>query len=242
MDWLDEGILLSNKAYGENSALITIFTSKKGLHSGIVKGTKSKHLIATLQPSNQVSVRWYGRLEEHLGNFKIELSNNRAAIFMTDKLLLAGYNAVAAICLSMLPDRQAMPMFYGSTKSLLDQMIINKNWLSVYLKWELKMLSEMGFGLDLSTCVVSASKDNLIYISPKSGRAVSEDSGKKYSNKLLPFPESLKSAKGYNNFSLDEVVDGLKTTGFFIEKWLVDGLNFKNLIEVRTRFMRMLLA
>ncbi len=240
MEWLDEGIVLSTKTYGENSALVVIFTSENGLHSGLVRNASSKKLGVALQPSTQVAVRWYGRLEEHLGRFTLETIKSRADLFMSDRLLLSGFNSISTFCLSMLPERQSTRSFYNKTKLILDGMVVNENWPLFYLRWELNMLSELGFGLDLSKCVLTGSKSNLKYISPKSGRAVSADAGEFYKKKLLAFPSILNVELDRTNFSLSEVVEGLKITGFFIEKWLMDGAQFDNLLDIRGRFISIL--
>ena len=226
MNWTDEGLLLSVKPHGEKSAIIQVFTKTKGLHSGIIQNAFSRKMNTTLQPSTQLHLNWSSRLEEHLGNYKIDLLKTRADILIGNKLALDVFNSLSSLCIATLAERDPMPEFYKITINFLDQIRIKKSWEFLYLDWELHLLSSIGYGLDLKKCVASGMSENLFYISPKSGKAVSKEKGLKYDKKLLRFPDILRAIKTDKEFSRSDLVSGLSITGFFLKKWLT--YSFKN--------------
>ncbi len=240
MDWTDEGILLNTTPYGERSAILQVFTSNKGRHAGIIRNAISPGMISILQPSAQLSLNWSSRLEDHLGNFKVDLIRARADILMGNRTGLAAFNSLSALCISILAERDPMPQLYKVTEKFLDKIAIQANWEFLYLDWELKLLSCIGFGLDLEKCAVTGTTKNLYYISPKSGKAVCRDVGKQYHSKLLPFPNILRSTQVDKKLSLRELVLGLNLTGFFIEKWLDYSLENKKTMAIRKRLLQSL--
>tara|TARA_B100000287_G_C20447616_1_gene708169 strand:+ start:137 stop:877 length:741 start_codon:yes stop_codon:yes gene_type:complete len=237
MNWTDEGLLLSVNPHGEKSAILQVLTRTKGLHAGIIQNAFSKKMSSILQPSSQLQLDWSSRLEEHLGTYKVDLLKTRVDIFLSNKIALDMFNSISSLCISILAERDPMPEFYEKTINFLDQIVTKKNWEFLYLDWELQLLTSIGYGLDLKKCVASGSTENLFYISPKSGKAVSREIGLKYDKKLLRFPSILRDKKKYNDFSRSELVAGLSITGFFLKKWLTYSFQNKQTMKIRQRLI-----
>ncbi len=233
MDWQDTGTVLTTRRHGENSAILRVFTENHGLHAGVVRGATSRKNAPVLQPGTQIAVTWRARLEDHLGSFTVEPLQSRAATLMSGRLELAALNAITALLSLTLPEREPHPKLYHRTITLLDMIGETDAWPLAYLHWELGLLDEMGFGLDLSRCAVTGAKDGLKYVSPKSGRAVSEAGAGQWKDQLLPLPECLLSAR---NGGGDGITPGLKTTGYFLKNWLAPALGDKPLPPARQRF------
>ncbi len=191
MDWRDEGALLSVRRHGETSAIIEVFTSAHGRHAGVVRGGTSRKIAPILQPGAQLDVTWRARLDEHLGAFTVEPIRSRAAAVMGERLTLAGLNAICALLAFTLPEREAHPQLYQRSIALLDMVGHNPAWPMAYLRWELSLLEEMGFGLDLSACAVTGAPDDLAYVSPRTGRAVGAEAAGEWADRLLPLPPAL---------------------------------------------------
>lgn len=214
MEWIDEGIVLSARKHGETSAIATLLTSLHGVHVGLVRGGGTSRARGILQPGNRVHARWRARLSEHLGTYTCELIHSFAAARLDDPIRLAGLSAACAVTEEALAERQAHPAVFEGLLALLEEME-GDSWPSAYVRWELDLLREAGFGLDLSRCAATGRNDQLTYVSPKSGRAVSLSAGEPYKGKLLPLPSFLLS-EGQAG-SPGEVAEGLKLTGFFLE-------------------------
>ena len=192
MEWRDQGILLSARRHGETSAIIEVFTPAQGRHAGIVRGGTSRKIAPSLQPGAQLDVAWRARLEDHIGAFTVEPLRSRAAVAMQDRLALAGLNAVTALLAFCLPEREPHPALYRRTEALLDMLGQGDVWPLAYLKWELRLLEEMGYALDLDACAVTGATEGLIYVSPKTGRAVSAKGAGEWADRLLPLPPVLR--------------------------------------------------
>ena len=240
MEWTDEGILLNVTPHGENSAILQVFTSNKGRHTGLIRNAYSPKMVSILQPSAQLLLNWSSRLEENLGNFKVDLLRTRADILMASRIGLAAFNSLSALCISILAERDPMPELYNETKQFLDKVVIHTDWQFLYLDWELKLLSCIGFGLDLEKCAVTETTEDLCYISPKSGKAVCKEVGTEYHSKLLPFPPILRSNQRGRTFSHEDLALGLSLSGFFIEKWLDYSIENKKTLMIRKRFLNSL--
>jgi DNA repair protein RecO (recombination protein O) len=212
MEWRDEGVILSVRGHGESAAIVELFTSMQGRHAGVVPGGGSRRLAPLLQPGTQVLATWRARLHEHIGSYSIEPLRSRAAI-LSDSLALAGLNAVCALLSVALPEREPHPGIYLPTIALLDRMAASDDWRGEYLDWELTLLEELGFGLDLGSCAVTGTTEDLAFVSPKSGRAVSRAAAGAWADRLLPYPES---AGGRSEGNVLSAVEGLKTTGHFL--------------------------
>ena len=233
MEWRDKGILLAARPFGETSLIIDVFTPDHGKSSGVVRGGQSKKLKPILQIGAQIDLTWKARLEEHLGSFQVELIRSRTANVMNDRLLLAGMLSSATLINRFFPTGQVYKEFYESSENLFDLLQFPDIWTLGYFKWELEFLETLGFGLDLEKCAVTGSTEDLKFISPKSGRAVSEAAAGDWSSKLLPFPIA---ASGQVN-SLEDVLDGLKVSQFFLEKKVLIAFGMEHLPSARSRFI-----
>lgn len=234
LDWRDHGIVLSARRHGESAAIVDVFTEDHGRHAGVVRGGAGRRMAPVLQPGAQVDVAWRARLEEHLGAYQIEPVRSRAAAALSDRLALAGLNAVVALVAFSLPERQPHPGFYKATERLLDLLDQVEIWPLAYLQWERDLLDEMGFGLDLSSCAVTGQTHGLVYVSPRTGRAVSRAGAGEWADRLLPLPPCL---RGDGPAPDAEIAAGLQTTGHFLAHQLAADLAQKPLPEARARFV-----
>ena len=233
MDWQDTGTVLTVRRHGETSAILEVFTEAHGRHAGVVRGATSRRMQPVLQPGAQVALTWRARLEDHLGSFTVEPLQSRAAAVMSGRLELAGLNAITALLTFSLPEREAHPALYARTITLLDLLGTSEAWTLAYLRWELVLLEEMGFGLDLSACAVTGATSGLAYVSPKTGRAVSEAGAGDWKDRLLPLPACLLTP---GMGQPGDIEAGLATTGYFLGKWLAPALGDKPLPAARQRF------
>lgn len=190
MQWSDEGVILSVKPHGETAAVAEMFTRGHGRHLGLVHGGRSRKLRPVLQMGNHVDAVWKARLAEHLGQLSLELRKGYAAQAMEDPLTLAGLSSLCALT-RLLPERDPHPGLYEITLFVLSYLDDPHVWPALMVRWELALLDELGFGLDLSSCAATGSKEDLAYVSPKSGRAVSGEAGAPYKDKLLVLPAFL---------------------------------------------------
>ena len=224
MEWRDQGIILSLRKYGEFDAILDIFTRDHGRHAGIVKGGLGRRQRGNIQPGNEVEVTWRGRLETHLGTYSIELKNARAVNYLYSPGKLAALNSCSGLlCLAIAENEKHEPLLDGFIAFLDALETANddiKNWGPLFVKWELGLLSELGFGLNLDCCAATGVSENLVYVSPKSGRAVSKEAGKPYHDKMLPLPEYLIGIS--DKIENQDVLDGLHLTEFFLERYMLN--------------------
>ncbi|WP_299790888.1 DNA repair protein RecO [uncultured Marivita sp.] len=237
MDWRDTGILLSSRRHGESAMIIDVFTPERGRHAGVVRGGASRKIAPILQPGAQLDLAWRARLEDHLGSFTVELQRSRAAIAMQNRTTLAGLNAALALLAYVLPEREAHPKLYAHTQNLLDLIDQSELWPLAYLRWEAALLDDLGYGLDLTCCAVTGSTDDLMYISPKSGRAVSAKGAGDWADRLLPLPDAL---KGEGAAEDADIATALAATGYFLEHKLAAEQIGKPLPAARARYIDLL--
>ena len=215
MEWTDQGIVLSVRRHGEASSIVELLTCQHGRHLGLVRGGASARMRSVLQTGNSLDVTWRARLADHLGTFVAEATATRAAMLIEKRKTLAGLQSLAALS-HLLPEREPVPQVHEALQIVLDTMVKDGEWLALMVRFELGLLSELGFGLDLSACAATGCADDLAYVSPKSGRAVSRTAGTPYHNRLLPLPGFLIGrADGVTG---SDVLDGLKLTGYFLER------------------------
>lgn len=237
MEWRDHGILLSMRRHGENSAIIDVFTEGHGRHAGLVRGGASRKLSPVLQPGAQLDLTWRARLEEHLGSYHAEPLRSRAAAALSGRLALAGLNAVTALLSFCLPEREPHPGLYTRSERLLDLLGNDELWPLAYLRWELALLEDLGFGLDLSACAVTGAQAGLAYVSPKTGRAVSREGAGDWEDRLLPLPPVM---LGEGEAGDAEIVQALGTTGYFLQAHLAPSLGNQPVPEARGRLTDLL--
>ena len=234
IEWRDEGVLLAVRKHGENAVIIDVLTQSHGRHAGVVRGGAGRKQAPVLQPGAQLDLVWKARLEEHLGSFTVEPLRSRAAQVMTDPLALAGLSSTVGLLCFSLPEREIYPKLYTISVNLLDLMCVTDAWPLAYLQWEIQLLEMLGFGLDLSRCAVSGGIDDLTYISPKTGRAVAAHHAGEWKTRLLPLVPCM---KGEGNAENNEILEGLRTTGHFLEKWLAPSLGDRPLPVARQRLV-----
>ncbi|MGQ0742023.1 MAG: DNA repair protein RecO [Alphaproteobacteria bacterium] len=222
MDWTDNAIVLALRPHGEHGVVLEVLTRHHGRHLGLVHGGLSPKRRAALQPGNGVRVHWRARLSEHLGTFTVELARARAAQMFEDRAALAGLNAFTALASTVLPERERHTPAYEGAIALLDAMAGHSfaDWAPLFVRWELGLLDELGFGLDLTHCAVTGAAADLIYVSPRSGRAVSAAAGADYSDKLLRLPAFLLGRQP-SAPSRAEISAGLIVTAHFLEQWVL---------------------
>ena len=223
MQWNDDAIVLSLRAHGESAGILEVLTRKHGRHLGVAHGCSSSRNRATLQPGNRLIVTWRARIPEHLGVLTAELASARAPQFFEERSALLGLNAAIAMAAAVLPEREPHEAAYDASDALLDSMAGHDlvAWGALYVFWELGLLNELGFGLDLARCAVSGTSNDLAYVSPRSGRAVSRDAGTDYRDRLLTLPLFLQ--RGHTPLaSLDDVLAGLRLTAHFLSRWVLE--------------------
>ena len=203
---------------------------------GVVKGGSSRKFAPILQVGAQLDLTWRARLQDHLGSFKVELVRARTVHAMSDRILAAGLTSVSTILSRVLPERQAYDNFYRTTEDLLDLLNQPVIWPMAYLRWELELLTVLGYGLDLSKCAVSGSTENLCYVSPRTGRAISEQAAGEWVPKLLHLPSIILEGSGNS----DSIIDGLKLTGYFLTKKVFNELSVRSPVSERKRFVDLL--
>lgn len=236
MDWRDEGVMLVARPHGENAAIIEVFTAAHGRHAGVVRGGTSRKMTPILQPGAQLSLEWRARLEEHIGSFRVEPLGSRAAA-LESRAALYALGAACALLSFALPEREPHAGLYTATRHLFDALGRDARWPALYLLWEKALLEELGFALDLSACAVTGATEGLAFVSPRTGRAVSRAGAGAWADRLLPLPACL---SGDVPTDPREVLDGLRTTGHFLETWLAPSLGDRPLPEARRRFVSLL--
>ena len=234
MEWRDNGIILSVRPHGESAAIVDLLTRNKGRHSGMVRGGMSKRMRGLIQPGNEVHAVWRARLEDHLGNYTLDADRVHIGDLLDQPAPLAALTSACALSVALLPEREAHEAAYDGLRVLLETLSIGDVtvWPMIYLEWEMGILKELGFGLDLSACAATGVTEELVYVSPKTGRAVSREAGFPYHDKLLTLPQFLLHHRAEENWS--ELARGFDLTAFFLERFL-EGHGGKDLPDARRR-------
>ena len=243
MEWTDDGIVLSLRRHGETSAVVSVLTAERGRCSGLARGAFGKRMRGVLMPGNGVRATWRARTEDHLGSLKIEPAVSRAAFIMDHPARLAALNSAVSLLDGGLMEREAHPALHRATAALFDALSAGTDdWAEAYFAWELGLLGELGFGLDLSRCAGDGRTDGLGYVSPKSARAVSLAAGAPYREKLLPLPRFLIGERGRPpaNHPKADLADAAELTGHFLERHVFNQRN-ATIPAARGRFVEILL-
>jgi DNA repair protein RecO (recombination protein O) len=238
MDWSDEGIVLAARPHGETGLIAWLLTREHGRHAGFIPGGVSRRIRPLWQAGNVLAVGWRARLSDQLGNYAGELREAHAARVLDDAAQLSGLASACAVLDGALPEREPHPAVFEGLRVLLGA-LGHAGWPAIYVRLELGLLQELGFGLDLESCAVTGSREELVYVSPRTGRAVSRQAAEPYKEKLLALPAFL--AAGGLPADGDELVKGLELTGHFLERHVFWPQN-KPLPAARSRFMDSLLS
>lgn len=219
MQWTDEGIVLGAKRHGEANAILELMTCEHGRHLGLVRGGFGSRLKPVLQTGNTVSASWRARLDEHLGNYTVEGLSLRAASFFSASHAIYGVTHLAGL-MRLLPERDPHAGLYHALDEILGHLDDAVLAAPMVVRFELQLLSELGFGLDLEKCVVTGASGDLVYVSPKSGRAVSRSAGEPWSDKMLRLPAFLRErdAMPIGHY----LADGFALTGYFLTRHVLE--------------------
>jgi DNA repair protein RecO (recombination protein O) len=240
MQWSDEAVILGGRPHGESSLILEVLTRRHGRHLGIVRGGRSRRMAPSLQPGNLAEVTWRARLESHLGSFAVETRDMRAAAMLSSPVALYGFATLAAH-LRLLAEREPHAGLYDAFCVIGEHLGEPAIVAPLLLRFELALLAELGFGLDLSACAVTGASEGLAFVSPRSGRAVSALTGKPYRHKLLVLPAFLVEGQGREMPGAVDLVAGFRLTGYFLERHVHEPRGI-GMPEARQRFMGLALA
>lgn len=219
MEWQGDGLILNTRKHGESSAIIDVLTRDKGRHTGLVRGGRSRTMRPVLQAGNLVNVVWRARLEDHLGTFSVDPHRMIVAGIIDDVHRLAALTTITTLA-SLLPEREPHPRIYEASLLLIEHLHDDAIWPAVLVKWEMGLLEELGFGLDLSKCAVSGDTVGLSHVSPRTGRAVCAREAEPWQDKLLALPAFVTGASSAPTRA--EVAQGLKLTGHFLARHIFE--------------------
>ena len=250
MHWSDSAIILAIRRHGETSAIVRVFARDHGVVAGVVRGAFSKSQRGIMQVGNCVAASWSARLPEQMGSFKFEAQRSFAAHAMQQEHTLAMLSSACSLLEQALPERHPYPALYDALLMFLENLSTGESQHSLwqdYLRLELLMLAETGYGLDLSSCAATSKTTELIYVSPKSGRAVSREAGDPYKDRLLKLPPFFRPREGSDPADGQELApslgvdlkDGLALTGYFLQHWLLEA-NGKKVPPARARLQQIL--
>lgn len=216
MEWQDQAIVLGVRRHGETSVIAEVMTQSRGRHLGMVRGGRSRRMQPVLQPGNRVEVTWRARLDEHLGQFQVEPVSLRAARLMETATSVYGVQAMAAL-LRLLPERDPHLRLYNALDIILDSLHAPHEAGELFARFELAMLDELGFGLDLSACAVTGTTADLAFVSPKTGRAVSRAVGQGWADRLFSYPDFL-ARQGAEAADEAALAEAFRMTGYFLDR------------------------
>lgn len=223
MEFEDDAFVLTARAHGEAGAIVEFLTAGHGKYAAHVAGGASRRIKPFLQPGAQVVARFRARVSDQLGSASLEPVGEGPSALFDDKLALAGLAAAAAVAAGALPEREPHPGAYLAFEALTRALANPDIWPAVFVRFEAGLLQDLGFGLDLSKCAATGSLDDLIYVSPKSGRAVSREAGEPYKDRMLKLPPFMLGAQA--GLAPGDVGAGLDLTGHFLEAFIFNPLN-----------------
>ena len=223
MEFEDDAFVLSARPHGETGAIVDILTATRGRWAAHVAGGASRRMKPLLQAGARVLLRYRARTSEQLGSASIEGGDSGPSALFDDPAALAGLSAAAAVTAAVLPEREPHPGAFLAFEALAAALLIADIWPAVYVRFEAGLLEELGFGLDLSRCAATGATDDLIYVSPRTGRAVSRAAGEPYKDRLLALPPFLLGTQ--SGLGEGDVGQGLELTGHFLEQFVFAPLN-----------------
>ena len=223
MEWEDEGYILSARPHGESGAIVELLTERHGRQAAHVAGGASRRLKSVLQPGSRVLASYRARVEGQLGSARVEPVGEGPSELFDDRLALAGLAAAAAVAAGALPEREPHPGAFHALDALIGALGIPDVWPAVFVQFEAGLLAEMGFALDLSKCASTGVTEDLVWVSPRTGRAVSREAGAPYADRLLPLPPFMLSPR--NGLGDGDIRAGFDLTGHFLEQFVFGPLN-----------------
>jgi DNA repair protein RecO (recombination protein O) len=218
MEWTAPGLLLSVRPFGEADAIVAAFTEEHGRHLGLAHGGQSRRQAATWQPGNLLQLRWVGRLADQLGSLTGELVHPAAAAAMDDPLALALLTAACAVADGALPERAPHPRAFALMVQLVAALADPHAALRLLIRWEAALLTELGYGLDLTRCALTGAAEDLAFVSPRTGRAVAAAAAGQWRQRLLNLPPFLRHDAPAHAPELADLADGLRLTGHFLAR------------------------
>ena len=235
MQWSDEGIIIGTRRHGETSLIVELMTPAHGRHLGLVRGGRSRRQQPILQPGNSVAAIWRARLDEHLGTYTVEPTHQRAARLIESAAGLYGIQMLGGL-LRLLPERDPHPRLYEGLAAILDWFGEPLMAGALLARFELGLLDDLGFGLDLERCAATGTNDDLAYVSPKSGRAVSRSAGEPYGDRLLKLPRFLLDPASAAPAEPQELAQAFALTGYFLARHVFEPRGIEP-PEARERFI-----
>ena len=215
MEWRDEGLIIGGRRHGETSVILEVMTRAHGRHLGLVRGGRGKRMAPLLQPGNEVEVVWRARLDEHLGYYAVETTRQRAAELMARPASLHGLNFVSEL-MRLLAEREPSEPLYEAALEIVELLEQPDAAAPRFVLLEAAILAESGFGLDLDSCAATGVREELVYVSPKSGRAVSRAAGTPYRDRMLSLPAFVRAGEG--DADADDIRAGFALTGYFLDR------------------------
>jgi DNA repair protein RecO (recombination protein O) len=236
MEWTDEAIVLNAAAHGEGAAIADVLTLAHGRRRGLVRGGRSSRRRGGLEAGNTVRATWRGRLPDQLGSLNCEVVTSVAAVILADAGRLAALRSACALLMLALPQHDPHPKCHAALTTLLASLTQGTDWPSAYARWEMALLADMGYGLDLARCAAGSDDPDLAYVSPRSGRAVGRAAGEPYRDKLLALPAFL--IDGGAAATAAGMRQALRLTGYFLEKHVVTEAAWPALPAARLSLVR----
>jgi DNA repair protein RecO (recombination protein O) len=223
MEFEDDAFVLSARAHGEAGAIVELLTAERGKYAAHVAGGASRRMKPFLQPGAQVIARFRARVSDQLGSATLEPVGEGPSALFDDPLALSGLQAAAAVAAGALPEREPHPGAYLAFAALNRALANADIWPAVFVRFEAGLLQDLGFGLDLSKCAATGAVDDLVYVSPRTGRAVSREAGAPYNDRLLALPPFMLGAQA--GLAAGDVGAGLALTAHFLEAFIFNPLN-----------------
>jgi DNA repair protein RecO (recombination protein O) len=235
MQWTDDGFVLGIRRHGEASAILELMTRNHGRHLGLVRGGAGSRMRPVLQPGNAVRVLWRARLDDHLGAYNVEGLALRAGSFFAQSHAVFAVTHLAALA-RLLPERDPHETVFDALEAIVGHLTDAPVCAALIVRFELLILSELGFGLDLQTCAATGSADDLVYVSPKSGRAVSREAGDPWRDRLLTLPAFVMHHDGCE-WTARDIQSGFELTGYFLDRHVL-GPRGMTLPDARSHFLQ----